>query len=358
MLILIIFASLFLNFAKAQDFVFPTSLGALRNPSPPITPNITNSFLRHNEINAYLDKLAQEYPLRVRVSTLTQSSENRDLKAITIHNGLLYTNPRYILVSAGLQGNERLAPAIALYIIHQLVENFRENSEFLQGYVWIIVPLVNPDGYEYSHNYEPTWQKSRRPLGEGCFGVDLDRNFDFHWGQGESPNEMSACSSCYRGPNAFSEPETRSLRDLMLSFAARTGFYLSLQSDLTSTNKNQLLYPWRFSSLQSPQNQRLLRRVAKAGADAILFSTYTEYKMEMASNVNANAGGSSTDYALGKANIPIVLTMALPKMETPSRAILPVLSEAWAGVRAMAGEVMTMYDRESIGDAKPIWFLS
>jgi murein tripeptide amidase MpaA len=45
------------------------------------------------------------------------------------------------------------------------------------------VPVVNPDGYEYTHTEDRLWRKSRsRHNGDRCIGVDLNRNFDFHWG--------------------------------------------------------------------------------------------------------------------------------------------------------------------------------
>lgn len=38
---------------------------------------------------------------------------------------------------------------------------------------------------------------------------DLNRNFDFHFGESGSSNDI--CSEIYGGPTAFSEPESRSV---------------------------------------------------------------------------------------------------------------------------------------------------
>lgn len=38
-----------------------------------------------------------------------------------------------------------------LYLLHQLVENFSENMELLRNVDWVVVPVVNPDGYVYTH---------------------------------------------------------------------------------------------------------------------------------------------------------------------------------------------------------------
>lgn len=38
-----------------------------------------------------------------------------------------------------------------LYLLHQLVENYSANLELLRNVDWVIVPVVNPDGYVYTH---------------------------------------------------------------------------------------------------------------------------------------------------------------------------------------------------------------
>ena len=37
-----------------------------------------------------------------------------------------------------------------LFLLHQLVENYSENSEMLTNVDWVVVPVVNPDGYAYT----------------------------------------------------------------------------------------------------------------------------------------------------------------------------------------------------------------
>lgn len=69
-------------------------------------------------------------------------------------------------------------------------------------------------------------------------GVDLNRNYDYQW------NDMSVqsgsanpSSDVYRGPEAFSEPETRALRDFTLqhTFKAAISFH---------SGTSVILYPW------------------------------------------------------------------------------------------------------------------
>lgn len=41
-----------------------------------------------------------------------------------------------------------------------------------------ILPVLNPDGYEYTHTHDRMWRKNRAQYGE-CIGVDLNRNFRY-----------------------------------------------------------------------------------------------------------------------------------------------------------------------------------
>lgn len=45
---------------------------------------------------------------------------------------------------------------MALYIINQLVEN-PENTALYEDIDWVLVPVANPDGYEYTHTTVSTF---------------------------------------------------------------------------------------------------------------------------------------------------------------------------------------------------------
>jgi hypothetical protein len=60
-----------------------------------------------------------------------------------------------------------------------------------------------------------SWRKNRQPnSGTSAIGTDLNRNWDYRWGCcGGSSG--SAGSATYRGPSAFSDPETPLVRDFV-----------------------------------------------------------------------------------------------------------------------------------------------
>ena len=115
--------------------------------------------------------------------------------------------------------------------------------------IWI-VPLVNPDGLEYSINVYRYWRKNRRANADGRFGVDLNRNYGYMWGRDDQGSSASPDSEDYRGVSAFSEPETRAVRDLFLSrnFRAVVSYHSYSQS---------ILYPWGFADIPTDKDDLL-----------------------------------------------------------------------------------------------------
>jgi len=86
----------------------------------------------------------------------------------------------------------------------------------------IFIPIVNFDGYkEISTIYDstgkfPLIRKNRHkyPSQSNCkngsegIGVDLNRNYGFMFGVDDIGSSPDPCDLAYRGPFAFSEPET------------------------------------------------------------------------------------------------------------------------------------------------------
>lgn len=113
-----------------------------------------NHFWTYDEINRYLDYLATTYKDIVQVTTIGYSIERRPLRAVKISLSGRITGKRPIIfIDAGIHAREWAAHTSAVYLIHQLVERSNEHaSDFLRNVDWIIVPIVNPDGYVYSHD--------------------------------------------------------------------------------------------------------------------------------------------------------------------------------------------------------------
>uniref|UniRef100_A0A915EMU1 Peptidase M14 carboxypeptidase A domain-containing protein n=1 Tax=Ditylenchus dipsaci TaxID=166011 RepID=A0A915EMU1_9BILA len=101
-----------------------------------------------------------------------------------------------------------------------------------------ILPVLNPDGYEFTWRHERLWRKTRSGPRKGkrfvlleeldhsnhlvqhqteieahCYGADANRNFDFDF-NGIGSSELP-CSDTFSGPFAFSEPESKAVADFL-----------------------------------------------------------------------------------------------------------------------------------------------
>lgn len=94
-------------------------------------------------------QLQSEHPGIVSTETLGHTYENRTLTLVKISSGGTRIKPA-IFIDGGIHAREWIAPAQVLYIIDQLVTN-SSNSNMYKYVDWYIIPLLNPDGYEYAH---------------------------------------------------------------------------------------------------------------------------------------------------------------------------------------------------------------
>jgi len=81
-----------------------------------------------------------------------------------------------------MHAREWISPATVTFLLLQLVEFRPDHPELIEEFDWFVLPMVNPDGYEFSHTTDRLWRKTRSAnAGSQCVGVDPNRNFDTHW---------------------------------------------------------------------------------------------------------------------------------------------------------------------------------
>lgn len=197
--------------------------------------DLFKGYQRYDTICEYLEFLCQKYPQFIRMEAIGQSFEKRDIKMVRISQNLKGKRP-CILVEAGCHAREWISVATALNLIHQLVEKNADNSKYLKKMDFYVILLLNPDGYEYSHEKNKNWRKTRKPIeGTNNAGTDINRNFDIFW---KCASKRPSLSN-YRGLHPFSEPETCALRDVLHTLKPICKFYLAIHSYAKA-----LLYPW------------------------------------------------------------------------------------------------------------------
>lgn len=102
------------------------------------------------QINDYLDSLAEKYPNVVTVINAGLSYEGKQLKYVRISSSRFeQLHKPVVFIDAAVHAREWVTPPVALYLIHKLVVNVTD-ADLLEKIDWIIFPMANPDGYEYS----------------------------------------------------------------------------------------------------------------------------------------------------------------------------------------------------------------
>ncbi|XP_016955122.1 carboxypeptidase B [Drosophila biarmipes] len=350
--------------------------GSLGNPFWSRPQYQTDDYYTYEEIQEYLKGLAGSYGNRVKLTDIGKTHQDRNLTTITISNGDGRRGKNVIFIDAGIHGREWITHTSALNIIDQLVVNFEANKELLKDYDWVILPLVNADGYTYSRSGKvftdeaincgalnskdhdiKCWRKNLRPRRNGCVGTDINRNFGYAWGKGDS--SPYSCSITYKGPYKFSEPESQALQKVLLDLvSSRRGIlYLTLHSALA-----EILYPWSSKRINA-KNYKEHKEVAQAGVDAIRnakLKSSSNYKVLPAHKLYLT-GGSTSDYAY-KIGFPLSLIWELPakrgnlkfEFHPPTKLIKELVDETWIAMRAMAKKVIQKYPnrKKSIGLVK------
>ncbi|XP_046737158.1 uncharacterized protein LOC124405932 [Diprion similis] len=260
------------------------------------------AYHRYDVIVKYLEDLAENYSDFASLIEIGESFEGRTIYGLKISSG--GTGKPAILIDAGIHAREWIAPATVIYIISQLVEE-TTNSHLFENVDWYIIPVLNPDGYEYTHTTYRLWRKTRSTrTGNLCRGVDPNRNFEYYWML--TGASSASCSETYAGPEAFSELETQALRDFVLANNETIKLYLTFHS-----YGNYFLYPWGYTS-ELPDNEEELRTLAEAADEALSTVRGTRYTIGTSTNVLYAAAGGSDDWVKGVGGVELAYTLELP----------------------------------------------
>jgi hypothetical protein len=164
-------------------------------------------------VAAYLRSLAASHA-NVAVESVGASWQGRPILAVKVGPaGDSPARPNVLFV-ATYHAREWAATEMALRLVAFLADSLpaRPGGAALLASrdVWVI-PVANPDGYEYTFATQRLWRKNRRANADGSFGVDLNRNHAGFFAFDDDGSSPSTWSEVYRGPSAESEPETRAL---------------------------------------------------------------------------------------------------------------------------------------------------
>ncbi|XP_068623043.1 carboxypeptidase B-like [Battus philenor] len=299
---------------------------------------------RFAEVNAYLDQLAAQYP-SVTVVNAGKSFEGRDIKYLRISTSNFQDNRKpVIMVQSLLHAREWVTLPATLYAIKRLVVEITDR-DLVNQIDWIILPIANPDGYEFSHTNSRFWRKNRSTghmVGNICMGVDLNRNFDFNFGTASSG---SACSETFHGRHAFSEPESAIVRNIVQEYKNRLEMFIDVHSF-----GSLILYGYGNGVLPPNALSLNVASVRMASAiDAVKWPSKPNYRVGNIGMILYIVSGGCSDYVQA-VGVPLSFTYELPAYRNQATSVNGFLVdpafieqagfETWEGIKAGARFVL------------------
>ena len=116
-----------------------------------------------------------------RIGRESDEYRQRNVYAIKLSDNVTADeNEAEVLFLGCHHAREWIAVDVPLKIAQHLAANYAGDPQIRslldRSEVWIL-PVVNPDGLEYSIHVYRYWRKNRRDNGNGSFGVDLNHRF-------------------------------------------------------------------------------------------------------------------------------------------------------------------------------------
>ncbi len=206
-------------------------------------------YLTLDEVMAELDEMRTLYPnlITVKQPLPGTTTQGRQLFWVRISDNADMDEDEPEALYTGMHhAREPMSIMNLIFFMHYILQNYATDPEvqdLVDNTELYFIPCLNPDGYEHNRSTNPNgggmWRKNRRNNGNGTYGVDLNRNYGYQWGYNNSGSSPTPSSETYRGPSAFSEPETQMVRDFCLG----RHFVTALNDHAYG---NYLIVPWGY----------------------------------------------------------------------------------------------------------------
>jgi hypothetical protein len=253
-----------------------------------IEPQQLDHYTSYDELTNILQETSQNHNKITRLyDNLGSTHEGRIIWMMKISdNPNKEEDETEVLFVGAHHGNELIGNEVAISIILTLTDGYGHDPRITwlvnNHEIWV-VPMLNPDGTVYTFEVE-SWRKNRSPnyvteklpgsIGPGIYptsyGTDLNRNYDYYWGELGGSGEMPR-SSTYEGSEAFSELETNAMRDLILSH--NFSVYIDYHSGI-----ELILYPWGYTNDPAP-DKPIFDQIGKVFTEMCGFETIQGYDL-------------------------------------------------------------------------------
>ena len=237
-----------------------SALAAPRRPPPPTFPSKDSGYHNYAEMVAEINKAKADHPDIVDVFSIGKSYQGRKIWAAKISDNVADDeNEPEVLFDGVHHAREHLSLEQTLAILRWLTDGYgserarspRSSTAARSGSSSRSTRTA-PSTTSPARPYR-AWRKNRQPnAGTTAVGTDLNRNYGYRWGCcGGSSGSKS--SRHYRGPKAFSAPETRAMRDFMDQPPDRWRQQIKLAITFHSAGK-QILWPYGYTHTDVPSD--------------------------------------------------------------------------------------------------------
>lgn len=282
--------------------------------------NIVNgkSTISHAKMAYYVEVFSLLYPEFTEYEVIGYSAEGRAIPALRVGNG-----KKEILMDASFHAREHMTANVLLEMIDTYSYSYNHNAVFSnwnvkntldQVSIWFL-PMMNPDGamlvqQGISALKDPANIKTAKTYAKnGSFkswkangrGVDLNQNFG-----GVSWEKIKSNKSYrnYKGPSAFSEPETKAFVDFVNAHKFKT--------NLSYHSSGSIIY-WGGvqTSSEMARDRKLVNKIAN-------LTGYMPIKPKGAAYNYKYGSGNSTAWIIKEKRIPaLTIEIATYQGEKP-----------------------------------------
>lgn len=291
-----------------------------------------------DETDKWMDSLVAKYPDICEIVEVGKSYEGRMVRGIKITGNKKGVDKKAFWMDGGIHAREWITVATVTYMLGHTLEGYGIDDE-ITGIVDSLnlyyVPILNPDGYEYTRNGDRMWRKTMKPnagQSDRCKGTDPNRNWDWHWNEAGSSSDP--CSESYSGSAPADQPEVKNVMNYLKTgdnFLGYINFHSYSQLWMT---------PWGYTYTKADDYN--VQHAAGDAAVAALEATHgTRFQNGAIAEIIYEASGSSADYAYGACGITFSGGVELRDTGRhgfilPASEIIPSGEETFAAIKAQA----------------------
>jgi hypothetical protein len=322
-----------------------------------LTTGFTSAYLDAAQVAAQISALAASFPALCQLTTLPETTTGYDgsvaaltgpasVQLLRITNTPAVHNKPGMLLICGTHAREWINPLIAIEFAAQLLNNYNPASmdpdvvainRIVEQCDTFIIPVLNPDGHNFSIHDSAGWRKNRNPADSmACPGIDNNRNYEVYFGGAGS--SASTCSDSYRGSSAFSERENRNVRHVLEQFP-------NILTGVDSHSYGQAIFR------PQPTGGTFIASLPVAAADHAIYTTLENTVRAAIQAVNgvtystgttSNHAGTSDEYMFfGHRVFGFDFECALD-FQPPFATAQMAIQEVTAGMRALANATIDL----------------